>query len=210
MCEDGAVPKRKYEQKLRADTAEQTRRRILDAVADRLRTAPGEPVSMDKVAQAAGVARSTIYVVFDSRAGLFEAFVADLYERTGLTRLSDAVDVPDVRQHLRGGLLAASQMFAADIEIYRALFGMSRINPDSVGGAVNNMEDGRRGGMKYLAKRLDEEGALRDDVTRKRAIDILWVITAFETFDLLYGGRELPVEETAELLTTTAERALCR
>jgi AcrR family transcriptional regulator len=209
MCKDGTVAKRKYEQKLRADAAEQTRRRILEAVADRLRTAPGEPVSMDKVAQAAGVARSTIYVVFDSRAGLFEAFVADLYERTGLTRLSAAVDVPDARRHLRGGLLAASQMFAADIEIYRALFAMSRINPDSVGGAVNNMEDGRRGGMEYLAKRLDEEGALRDDVTRERAIDVLWLISAFETFDLLYGGRGLSVEAIADVLATTAERALC-
>jgi AcrR family transcriptional regulator len=204
------VTKRKYEQKLRADAAEQTRRRILDAVGDRLRKAPGEPVSMDTVAQAAGVARSTIYVVFNSRAGLFEAFVADLAERSGLGSLTAAVAVQDARQHLHGGIRAACEMFAADIEVYRALFAMARIDPDSVGGAVRTQEDNRRGGMEYLAKRLDEHGELRDDVTREQAVNVLWMICSFETFDLLYDGRGLSVDEAAELLATTAERALCR
>jgi AcrR family transcriptional regulator len=210
MCEDGVVAKRKYEQKLRADAAEQTRRRILDAVGDQLRRAPGEPVSMDKVAHAAGVARSTIYVVFHSRAGLFEAFVTDLAERTGIGRLSAAVAVPDARQHLHGGIRAACEMFAADIEVYRALFAMARSDLDSVGGAIEAQEDKRRGGMEYLAKRLDEQRQLRADVTPEQAVDVLWMICAFETFDLLYGGRGLPVDAAADLLATTAERALCR
>ena len=54
----------KYEQRRRAETAEATRRRILDAVHERLRTAPTEPVSMDHGGPGGrSVARSTIYVV---------------------------------------------------------------------------------------------------------------------------------------------------
>jgi AcrR family transcriptional regulator len=110
------VPTRKYEQKLRADTAAETRSRILEAVAGQLKAAPTEPVSLDKVAQDARVARSTIYVVFGSRAGLFDAFADDLWERSGLAELTAAVADPDVRVHLRRGIRAGCRMMAADLD----------------------------------------------------------------------------------------------
>jgi hypothetical protein len=36
------------------------------------------------------------------------------------------------------------------------------------------------------------------------------VITSFDAFDLLYTGRNLPVDEIARLLVATAEHAVCR
>jgi AcrR family transcriptional regulator len=204
------VPTRKYEQRVRADHAEQTRRRILDAVADQLRTSPTEPVSLDKVAQAAGVARSTIYVAFGSRAGLFDAFAEELWVRGGLAELQAAVADPDVRRHLRDGMLAGCRMMATDRDLYRVLFSMSQIDPDSVGGAVAKREHNRKGGMLHLARRLSQEGVLRDDVTVKQAANLLWVLTSFESFDLLHTAQGLSVTATADLLATTAERALCR
>jgi AcrR family transcriptional regulator len=203
------MPTRKYDQKLRAEAAADTRRRILDAVAQRLREAPTETLSLDEVARIARVARSTIYVVFDSRAGLFEAFARDLWERTGLAELTEAVESPDARAHLRGGLDAACKMYAADLELYRVLFAMSLLDPDSVGGAIRAKEKNRRGGMEYLAKRLAEDGALRDDVSMEMAVDVLWMICSFEAFDLLHTGQGLSVEAAVDALAITAERALC-
>jgi AcrR family transcriptional regulator len=201
---------RKYEQKLRAESADETRRRILDAVADRLRDAPTEQVSLDEVAQLARVARSTIYTVFGSRAGLFDTFTTDLVERTGIAELTAAVSAPDARAHLRGGIRAASRMLAGDLVIYRVLFAMARLDPESVGGAVDRMEERRRGGMVHLANRLAEDGVLRDDVTADQAVDLLWMLCSFEAFDLLHTGRGMSVDEAADVLATTAERALCR
>src|SRR3954452_23953805 len=100
---------RRYEQRLRAENAEETRRRILDAFAEQLGRAPTEPVSLDQVARRARVARSTIYTAFGSRAGLFDAFVDDLWSRTGLASLTAAVDTPDAHAHLRGGIAAAAR-----------------------------------------------------------------------------------------------------
>src|SRR5690242_4104184 len=102
-----SVSARRYEQRLRAETAEATRRRVLDAVASELRSAPTEPVSLDRVARRARVARSTIYLVFGSRAGLFDAFAEDLWARSGLADLTRAVEHPDAREHLRGGIRAS-------------------------------------------------------------------------------------------------------
>jgi len=201
---------RKYEQQLRAENAEQTRRRILDAVGQRLREAPTEQPSLDKVASLARVSRSTIYADFDSRAGLFDAFVVDLWERTGLSTLTEAVATTDAREHLRGGLTTASRMKANDLEIYRVLNAMDRLDPSSAGGAVQKMEEDRRGGMEHLARRLSEAGELRDDVTVDQAVDVLWMIASFESLDLLMTGRGLSVDEAIEVLVTTAERTLCR
>ena len=205
------MPARKYEQTLaRADTAAETRSRILEAVADQLKAEPTEPVSLDKVAQQAGVARSTIYVVFGSRAGLFDAFADDLWERSGLAELTAAVADPDVRVHLRRGIRAGCRMMAADLDVFRVLFSMAQLDPDSVGGAVHRKEENRRGGMNHLARRLSKEGVLRDDVTVKQATDLLWVLCSFESFDLLRTGRRMSVDAAADLLATTAERTLCR
>jgi AcrR family transcriptional regulator len=199
---------RRYEQRLRAENAEETRRRILDAVARCLREAPTEQVSLDRVARLARVARSTIYVVFGSRAGLFDAFTDDLWARTGLPALTAAVAHPDPRQHLRGGVAAACRMYAADREVYRVLFSMARLDPESVRGAVDKMETERSGGMAHLAGRLAEAGALRDDIDAEHAGNVLWVLCSFEAFDLLHTSRGLSVDEAIDVIVTTAERAL--
>jgi AcrR family transcriptional regulator len=201
---------RRYEQRLRAESAEATRRRILDAVGQRLREAPTEPVSLDQVARLARVARSTIYLVFGSRAGLFDAFAEDLWQRTGLADLTSAVAHPDAREHLRGGLRASAQMYAAERDVYRVLFSMAALEPDSVGGVIAGKEENRRGGMLHLARRLDEEGLLRDDVTVDEAAHVLWVLASFDAFDLLYTGRKLPLDDVVALLVTSAERTLLR
>ncbi len=35
-------------------------------------------------------------------------------------------------------------------------------------------------------------------------------MTSFDTFDQLYTGRDLPVDEVSRLLVAMAERAICR
>jgi len=59
-----------------------------------------------------------------------------------------------------------------------------------------------------LLRALEKEGALRPGVTVEEANDILWVITSFESFDLLYDGRGLPLDTVVERLTAIAERAV--
>jgi AcrR family transcriptional regulator len=204
------VGTRKYEQRLRAEAAEQTRRRILDAVYQRLHDAPTTPVSVEQVARAAGVSRSTVYLVFGSRAGLFDALTEDLWQRAGFQQVMDAVADPDARRHLRGGIAGGVRVFAAHRDVFRALFSMAELDADAVGGAIARIEENRAGGMTHLAQRLAEQDLLRADVSVDQAADLLWLLTSFDSFDQLYTGRKLSPEDTAELLVTAAECGLCR
>ena len=210
MADSVPVATRKYQQRLRAESAEATRRRILDAVAQRLREAPTEPLSLDQVARLAKVARSTIYLVFGSRAGLLRAFGDDLFERGGLADLTQAVAHPDAREHLRGGLRAGMQLYVEDRDVYRVLFSMSQLDPDADEGTIERKEENRAGGMTYLAGRLADQDLLLPHVTVTDAADLLWVLTSFESFDLLYTGRGLDIDQVVDLLAKTAERALLR
>jgi AcrR family transcriptional regulator len=201
---------RKYEQRARADSAAATRRRVMDAVYRRLREAPAQPVSVDGVAQDAGVARSTVYLVFGSRAGLFDAFGKYLYERAGFDRIVEAVRDPHPREHLRRSLRAATEVYAAERDAARAVYSMGAVDPEAMAGVAQRLEQSRAGGMEYLARRLAEAGLLQREVSRREAADMLYTIASFDTFDLLFTGRGLGTEEVAERLIHMAERSLLR
>jgi AcrR family transcriptional regulator len=199
---------RRYEQRLRAQTAEETRRRVLDGVYDQLREAPAQPISVDRIARTAGVARSTVYVIFGSRAGLFDALAADLFERGGFQRVLDAIADPDPRVTVRAGITGGVHTFAADRDVFRALVSMAELDPDAVGGAMQRSEQRRAKGMMRLARRLAKDGLLQEGLGAKRAADRLWVVTSFDAFDLLYTGRRLSANEVARVLVDMAERSV--
>src|SRR6266498_3359133 len=104
------MSKRPYRQHLRAEAAEQNRQRILDTLYDRLRAAPAQPVSVEEIARRAGISRSTIYLVFGSRSGLFDALTDRLLRGAGYDRIAEAVRYPDARETLRGGLEGGVRM----------------------------------------------------------------------------------------------------
>lgn len=189
---------RPYQQRLRAVTAEQTRRRILDAMYDQL----PRLASIDTVAKHAGVARSTVYLVFGSRAGLFDALTRDVLDRGGFGDLVRAVQHSDPLEYLRGSVLAGVRMYAAQRDVLCALRSMEQ----SLDGALQRAERGRLGGMEHLASRLDDHGLLQVPVTV--AVDTLWMLTSFDAFDVLFTGRGRSADDVAARLTAMAEGAL--
>jgi AcrR family transcriptional regulator len=200
---------RTYEQKARAESAAETRRRILDGVYECLREEPSTPPSVGEIARRAGVARSTVYLVFGSRAGLFDAFAQELWQRSGLPNLQEAVNVPDAREGILGGIRAGVDIFAADRDVFNALFAMTKLDPDAVGGAVERIEGRRAEGMAWGSRRLARQKQLKPGVSASRAAHVLWLVASFDAFDLLYTGRRLSAPETGRILADTFENAVC-
>ena len=200
--------KRPYEQRLRADAAEQNRQRILDTLYERLREAPADPVSVDEIARRARVSRSTIYLVFGSRSGLFDALTDRLIQGAGYDRIAEAVRHPDPRETLRGGLEGGVQMYAAHHDVLRVLYATGKLDPDGAGRAIARSEGKRFESMGWLADRLHEQNHLRADVTPDRAAHVIWLLASFDAYDLLASGRGLDAEAVIDILTLTARDAL--
>jgi len=147
------VTRRTYVKRQRATGEEETRRRILDAATELLAKEPAQAVSVDRIAKAAGVARSTIYVVFGDRTGLFRSLGHDYLEQHGFDRLVAAVNQPDARQALLASLREGARLYAEGRDVGRALFALSLVDPDAAE-AIIVMDHGRAESMNWMAQRL--------------------------------------------------------
>jgi AcrR family transcriptional regulator len=203
------MDKRRYVQRRRAEAAHETRERILDATRESLRSGPAGAVRIEEIARAAGVARSTIYVAFGSRAGLFEALAEDLLGRAGFERIAASFRLPDARDALRSSFRDAAEVYSHDPVVTRSILALAAVDPDA-GAAVSRFEHGRWPGMRMLAGRLEQQDALQPGVSRDEAAQVLWVLTSFATFDQLYGERGLSSTVVADRLVALAERTLLR
>lgn len=199
---------RRYRQSVRAEAAAATRAHILDTLYERLRDAPAEPVSVEGIARDARVSRSTIYLVFGSRSGLFDALTDRLIQGEGYDRIVEAAGHPDARETLRGGLGGGVHMYAAHQDVLRVLYATAKLDPDGAGRAIARGEGKRFESMGWLAGRLHEEGHLRPDVTPADAAHTIWLLASFDAYDQLAAGRKLEPEAVARILRETAERAL--
>jgi AcrR family transcriptional regulator len=202
------MARRSYEQRLRAEAAEENRQRILDALYERLREAPSQPISVDEIARRARVARSTVYLDFGSRSGLFEALTERLLESAGYGRILQAVREPDPRETLRGGIEGGVQMYDAHRDVLRVLHAMAKVDPSGAGQAIARSEGERANGMAWLAGRLHEQGLLSSEIDPAAAANVIWLLTSFDAYDLLATSRGLAPEDIVVILVRVAERAV--
>ena len=106
-----------------------------------------------------------MYVVFGSKAGLFEALGQDLLERTGFQRIVDAVALPDPRDAVRESLRAAASVYAAERDVSRTIYSMWSLEPEAVRRTFEVVERGRAEGQRRMAERLAEAGHLPPGVS---------------------------------------------
>jgi len=203
------MDKRRYVQRRRAESAQETRERILEAARSSLRSGPLGAVKVDDIAREADVARSTVYVLFGSRAGLFDALAVALLEQASFERLVAAFRLPDARAALLESLRAGAEAYASEPDVARSILTLAATDPDAAV-AVQRFERGRWPGMRNLAGRLEAQGLLRDGLSRDEAAQILWVLTSFPTFDQLFRERGLSAASVADRLRTMAEHTLLR
>jgi AcrR family transcriptional regulator len=121
-------------QKRSAKTREQVLRDFrTDQILDAARRVIGEvgfaDASIDRIAEAAGVARSTLYVYFDGKEDLLNQCIAEL--RTGLgERVRQAVEEASGTEERLAAFLAATLEYVSSVrEFFRALMAVKGVDP---------------------------------------------------------------------------------
>jgi AcrR family transcriptional regulator len=171
--------RRSYRSDVRAAAVDETRARIVAASHRLLRGGKDLPAfSIDAVARAAGVTRLTVYNQFESRRGLLEAVFDDMALRGGLFELPSVMAEADPLRALRRVVAVFCHFWAAHGSAYLTFSALTKLD-EEIGAALKQRTERRRRVLTALVSRLS---AVEDPDS---LVDVLFVLTSFETFNAL-------------------------
>lgn len=180
--------KRSYQSSRRDEQAREARARIRDAATALFVDRGYVGTSIAAVAEAAGVAPQTVFVVFGNKAGLLSAAV-------DVALAGDDVPIALAERSPTKGALAASSPAEAAATFARMVTSVleraGRLIQVADAAAQQDAElvplwiaghKGRLANMGQLAKSFATAGYLRDGVEPDTAAELLWVITSPDTY----------------------------
>lgn len=181
----GAAASRPYRMEKRQAKVDDTRRRIVDIAREMFGEGGFHTVALEDVAHRAGVGRKTIYYQFGSKLGLLQALVADLSERGGVSDfVGSALSEQDITQAVRRFVQGCCSFWEREYPVVRALATLAASDADARV-VVDRVNRSRRRDLGLLTARARRVRALRPRWTAHSAADSLWLLTNFESYDLL-------------------------
>jgi AcrR family transcriptional regulator len=200
--------RREYHSDKRDLDAARTRARIVSAAAKHLRSAKGiKSLSLESVANEAGVTRLTVYKQFGSRRGLLEAVFDDVARRGGLSRLPEVMSEPDPRIALERVVSVFCEFWYFNSKMLGQIIGASAADPELERGILARNER-RRTVLTVILRRIPGTQTIHP-ATFEEVVDTLFVLTSHAVFaGLAMGGRS--VENVCRLVQDLAVRALER
>jgi AcrR family transcriptional regulator len=197
------MPKRHYISSVRAAAAAEKRDRVIQAATKLLRENTNiAAFSLDAVAKAAGVTRLTVYNQFGSRRGLLEAVFDVIARQGGLTRIEEAMAMPDPRIGLDRLVEIFCYFWNRDSAIGRLQEAMSA-DPELARALIERNER-RRKTLEILVARIDRRKA--SSSARRDAVDLIFALTSYAMFANLCSNR--PADEACRLIQSASRRAL--
>jgi len=172
----------------------------MTAVRELLREGRFHESTVEQVADRAGVSRATVYQHFRSRIDLVDAICETFDANPALIELRRTVMLPDPEGALIHTIALAMRFWESEDAILSGLYGVVAIDP-AARDLVDRQRADRRGEMRRLARRLHTAGALRPGLSAARALDILMVLTSYETYRELREAGRSAKRLTAELET---------
>lgn len=183
----------------RQAAAAETRAEIIGAARALLGGDAPAGFSIDAVARAADVARMTVYHRFGSRAGLLEVVFDDLAERGEIaTNLPAALAQEDPLAALDGFVASFGTFWQAERLLLRRLHALAALDPE-VSAGNQAREERRRRLARGLLTRLGDRYGRPAPTELDAAVDLLFTLTAFETFDILAGSTRGPLDVVPEV-----------
>src|SRR5438094_234902 len=147
--------------------------------------------STEAVARRARVTRATVYQRFGSRSKLLEALFDDLARRGGMGDLADAFRQPDPGEGLARFIATFGRFWTAHRPIHRRLLALGALDA-GLDRTLRARQEWRRQGLRVIVGRVRERyGRPAADVPDD-AVDLLFALTGFPTFDLLAGPERTP------------------
>jgi AcrR family transcriptional regulator len=179
---------------------ERTRCNIVAAIRKGLIETGYHRLSLEQVAEDAGVTRVTIYRRFGSKLGLLEATADDLARRAEVVpRMLAAEAEPDVRVAFRAMVSELCRFWSTDPDVFRRLVGLAAVDPETRR-VIGDREQWRYDQVAAFVRRLDTEGRLRPPFDVDLATAAVAAVTGFPSCDGMATRTGLPHSGLADLV----------
>ncbi|MBB2890784.1 TetR/AcrR family transcriptional regulator [Flexivirga oryzae] len=201
---------RTYSSPLRARQAADTRQAVL-AAARRLFADTGyAATTVKQIADAAGVSAPTVYNGFTSKAGIAQALIDYTNQESGAQEMArDVAAARTPQDMLRASVHLVCVLHERIGDFIRVLLEAASVDAALLP-AVAAGRASHAGPQQLLARRLDEAGALRPEVSRDTAAGLLTVSTSPDTIERYVADLGWDYDRIEEQLTDAMVLALCR
>jgi AcrR family transcriptional regulator len=213
-----AVKRRRYDSPLRADQARLTSRAIVDAAATLFAEKGYAAVSVDAIAEVAGVSRATVFTSVGGKPALLkESF------RLAFGRAAGAPDVsmplvdrprsreirsrPTARDYLSGYAGLCTSLHGYMARVYEAIREGANVDPEVKALWIEVNAERRRGAATIVAD-VKARARLRPGLDEHDAADVVWVLNDPVHFHMLVLGRGWPEAKFRQWLTRALEAEL--
>ena len=191
--------KRAYHLGLREKSIDRNRAQILRAARSVFSKAGFHSAGLEEVALRAGVSRKTVYYQFGSKMGLFEALVSELETSVALPGRIQIIIQQSGRKAVLDYFAEVAKFWGRNHEIMRALHGVAASDADARK-VLDRHDLARRKRLTTFVERLASRDELRENWTPRLAVDLLWLLSSFASFDQLVERSRMSVETAARML----------
>lgn len=183
---------RRYDSPKRADAARETRLRIVDAARDELLEIGYHATTMSSLGRRAGVSPQTIYNAIGGKAAVLKAVYDVLLAGDDEPiPMNDRPEIQAVR--VQRSVASTLRAYAAVSRIITGRVGplLGAVMAAGAGadtelrGFLDTIEGERRTGNTGVVRHIDERFGLPAGLSRDRAVDTVWTLTAPEIADRL-------------------------
>lgn len=199
---------RVYRSRARADRSAATRGRIKDAVRELLAEGTFHESTVEEVADRAGVSRATLYQHFRSRVDLVDAICETFDANPALVKLRGLVELPDADAALAETIAQSVRFWSSEDAVLRELYGAAALDP-AAQALVDRQRSDRRSEYERLVRNLSRNARLRVGVTPQRALNLLLVLSSYDSYRELREAGQSDRQATA-LLQDAARELLLR
>jgi AcrR family transcriptional regulator len=183
---------RRYRMGRRKAAAARTRAQILAGAQELFAIPRGfSDFSIDAVARKSSVARVTVYYQFGSKTGLLEALYDHLVARHDSGQVVEALRNPDPLAALLDFIDASIRVWSCDRVVIRRVHALAALDPE-LAQSVQTRSARRRHELELILKRVRGQYGHPGFSKFSEALEIVHMLTSFETFDQLAGATRKP------------------
>lgn len=195
------IKKRSYKSTTRNAQAAQTKKRILESAKSLFETEGFECVTIEKIAQGAGVSIPSVYSLFQSKLGVLRALMDEALPSDQFKVLVGQ-SIQEKSPEKRLGITAkiARQMYDAERAQTGALSSAAVLSPE-LRELEQEREKRRYYRLEVTIKAMLKEGSIVKGLSKSKAQDILWALTGRDLYRMFVIERGWTSEEYEKWLT---------